>query len=72
MAGQWFQSGSPAASSVFHFRGDRSWWWVPVTAPVLGSLFGVFLYKLCIDFHNQPSHETEHEKEQAGMETSRL
>nr|XP_030114579.1 aquaporin-3-like isoform X3 [Taeniopygia guttata] len=54
------------------FTGDHSWWWVPVTAPVLGSLFGVFLYKLCIDFHNQPSHETEHEKEQAGMETSRL
>ncbi|XP_053787920.1 aquaporin-7-like isoform X2 [Vidua chalybeata] len=54
------------------FTGDHSWWWVPVTAPILGSLFGVFIYKLCIDFHNQPSHETEHEKEQAGVETSRL
>ncbi|XP_068032200.1 aquaporin-3-like isoform X2 [Anomalospiza imberbis] len=54
------------------FTGDHSWWWVPVTAPILGSLFGVFIYKLCIDFHNQPSCETEHEKEQAGMETSRL
>ncbi|XP_064259077.1 aquaporin-3-like isoform X6 [Passer domesticus] len=56
------------------FTAHHSWWWIPVTAPVLGSLFGVLVYKLCIDFHNQPGHEkeTEHEKEQADMETSRL
>ncbi|XP_033376458.1 aquaporin-7-like [Parus major] len=54
------------------FTADHSWWWVPVTAPILGCLFGVFIYKLCIDFHNHPGHETEHEKEQAVMETSRL
>ncbi|NXQ11100.1 AQP3 protein, partial [Peucedramus taeniatus] len=52
------------------FTADHCWWWIPVTAPVLGSIFGVFLYKLCIDFHNYPVNETEHEKEQAGMETS--
>ncbi|XP_041277999.1 aquaporin-7-like [Onychostruthus taczanowskii] len=54
------------------FTAHRSWWWIPVTAPILGSLFGVLIYKLCIDFHNQPGHETEHEKEQADMETSKL
>ncbi|NXQ73905.1 AQP7 protein, partial [Quiscalus mexicanus] len=52
------------------FSADHSWWWIPVTAPILGSLFGVLLYKLCIEFHNQPGHETEPEKDQAGMETS--
>ncbi|NXO26682.1 AQP7 protein, partial [Cisticola juncidis] len=52
------------------FTDDHSWWWVPVAAPILGSLFGVFIYKLCIDFHKQPDHETEHEKEQADMEIS--
>ncbi|NWT52999.1 AQP3 protein, partial [Erythrocercus mccallii] len=50
------------------FTDDHSWWWVPVAAPILGCLFGVFIYQLCIDFHNHPGHE--HEKEQAGMETS--
>uniref|UniRef100_A0A8D2P2L7 Uncharacterized protein n=1 Tax=Zosterops lateralis melanops TaxID=1220523 RepID=A0A8D2P2L7_ZOSLA len=54
------------------FTAEHSWWWVPVAAPILGCLFGVFIYKLCIDFHNHPVHENEHEKEQAGMETSRL
>ncbi|NWX66619.1 AQP7 protein, partial [Promerops cafer] len=52
------------------FSAENSWWWVPVAAPILGCLFGVFIYKLCIDFHNHPGHETEHEKEQAGTETS--
>ncbi|NWR21167.1 AQP7 protein, partial [Emberiza fucata] len=52
------------------FSADHAWWWIPVTAPTLGSLFGVLLYKLCIDFHNQPGHEAEPEKEQAGTETS--
>uniref|UniRef100_A0A8C3NUF1 AQP3 protein n=1 Tax=Cyanoderma ruficeps TaxID=181631 RepID=A0A8C3NUF1_9PASS len=54
------------------FTGEHSWWWVPVAAPILGCLFGVFIYKLFIDFHNHPVLENEHEKEQAGMETSRL
>ncbi|NXQ41432.1 AQP3 protein, partial [Catharus fuscescens] len=52
------------------FTADHSWWWVPVTAPILGCLAGVLIYKLCIDFHNHPAHEPEHEKEQEGMETS--
>ncbi|KAI1240252.1 Aquaporin-3, partial [Lamprotornis superbus] len=54
------------------FTADHSWWWVPVAAPILGCLAGVLIYKLCIDFHNHPAHETENEKEQAGMETSKL
>ncbi|NXT08143.1 AQP7 protein, partial [Prunella fulvescens] len=52
------------------FTTEHSWWWIPVIAPILGSLFGVLLYKLCIDFHNHPGHETEHEKEQADTEIS--
>ncbi|XP_059692700.1 aquaporin-7-like isoform X1 [Haemorhous mexicanus] len=54
------------------FSADHCWWWIPVAAPVLGSLFGVLLYKLLIEFHIQPCQETEPEKEQADMETSRL
>ncbi|NWV73739.1 AQP3 protein, partial [Dasyornis broadbenti] len=50
------------------FTGDHSWWWVPVAAPILGCLAGVFIYKICIDFHNQPDDETQ--KEQASTETS--
>ncbi|NWH34697.1 AQP3 protein, partial [Chloropsis hardwickii] len=53
-------------SAVFTY----SWWWVPIAAPILGSLFGVFIYKACIDFHNLSDHETEQEKEQADMQTS--
>ncbi|NXI17580.1 AQP3 protein, partial [Irena cyanogastra] len=52
------------------FTADHSWWWIPVAAPILGSLFGVLVYQLCIDFHNHPVHETAHEKEQADVETS--
>ncbi|NWX35420.1 AQP7 protein, partial [Notiomystis cincta] len=52
------------------FTADHSWWWVPVAAPILGCLAGVFIYKICIDFHNLPAHETEHEKEQEGTKTS--
>ncbi|NXC53930.1 AQP3 protein, partial [Aleadryas rufinucha] len=52
------------------FTADHSWWWVPVAAPILGCLAGVFIYKACIDFHNEPDHETENKKEEAGMETS--
>ncbi|NXX70440.1 AQP7 protein, partial [Spizella passerina] len=51
------------------FSADHCWWWIPVTAPTLGSLFGVLLYKLFIDFH-QPDPEAEPEKEQADTETS--
>ncbi|NWV29660.1 AQP3 protein, partial [Origma solitaria] len=50
------------------FTDDHSWWWVPVTAPVLGCLAGVFIYKICIDIHNQPVPETQ--KEQTSTETS--
>ncbi|NWV03735.1 AQP7 protein, partial [Ptilonorhynchus violaceus] len=52
------------------FTADHSWWWVPIAAPVLGCLAGVFIYKVVIDFHNEPAQENENEKEQAVMETS--
>ncbi|XP_017602122.1 PREDICTED: aquaporin-7 isoform X2 [Corvus brachyrhynchos] len=54
------------------FTADHSWWWVPVAAPILGCLAGVFIYKACIGFHNEPDHETENKKEEAGTETSKL
>lgn len=72
----WWQgsglSGSPAASSVFHFRAGHHWWWVPLTAPILGSLAGVLIHKLFIDFHNQPVLESGNEKGQPVVETSTL
>ncbi|NWT18092.1 AQP3 protein, partial [Vireo altiloquus] len=52
------------------FTGEHSWWWVPVAAPILGCLAGVLIYKVCIDFHKEPDHETENKKEEAGTETS--
>ncbi|NWW82280.1 AQP7 protein, partial [Climacteris rufus] len=52
------------------FTADHSWWWIPVAAPILGCLAGVFIYKVLIDFHNEPAHETENEKEHAATETS--
>ncbi|XP_017674566.1 PREDICTED: aquaporin-7-like isoform X2 [Lepidothrix coronata] len=54
------------------FTAGRNWWWVPVTAPVLGSLAGVLMYKLFIDFHNQADEEIENKKEQRGVEISKL
>ncbi|NXW38550.1 AQP3 protein, partial [Phaetusa simplex] len=67
---KWFQSGSPAASSVFYFRAGDHWWWVPLTAPILGSLAGVLIHKLFIDFHNQPIPKSGNEKGQTVVETS--
>ncbi|NXY15406.1 AQP7 protein, partial [Atrichornis clamosus] len=52
------------------FTAEHSWWWIPVTAPVLGCLAGVLIYKVFIDFHNEPAQETENKKEQTVMETS--
>ncbi|NXP24670.1 AQP7 protein, partial [Scytalopus superciliaris] len=52
------------------FTAGQHWWWVPVTAPILGCLAGALIYKLLIDFHNQPEEEIEHTKEQTGVETS--
>ncbi|NWR38188.1 AQP7 protein, partial [Tachuris rubrigastra] len=52
------------------FTAGHYWWWVPVTAPILGSLTGALIYKLFIEFHNQPDEEIENRKEQTGVETS--
>ncbi|KAJ7335153.1 hypothetical protein JRQ81_013094 [Phrynocephalus forsythii] len=35
------------------FRAGNYWWWVPVVAPTLGSLVGIFIYNILIDFHNR-------------------
>ncbi|NWV68787.1 AQP3 protein, partial [Malurus elegans] len=50
------------------FTSEHSWWWVPIAAPILGCPTGVLIYKICIDFHNEPAPETE--KEQADAESS--
>ncbi|NXW45686.1 AQP3 protein, partial [Nyctiprogne leucopyga] len=52
------------------FRAGHYWWWVPVAAPTLGSLAGVLIHKLFIDFHNQPVPESGNEKGQPVVETS--
>ncbi|XP_074667821.1 aquaporin-3-like isoform X3 [Strix aluco] len=54
------------------FTAGHNWWWVPLTAPTLGSLAGVFIHKLFIDFHNQPVLECENEKGQPVVESSTL
>ncbi|NXJ80350.1 AQP7 protein, partial [Trogon melanurus] len=51
------------------FTAGDHWWWIPLAAPTLGSLAGVLIYKLFIDFHNQPIPETRNEKEQTVVET---
>ncbi|PKU29978.1 hypothetical protein llap_19718 [Limosa lapponica baueri] len=53
-------------------RAGHHWWWVPLTALILGSLAGVLIHKLFIDFHNQPVLESENEKGQPVVETSTL
>ncbi|NXS58244.1 AQP7 protein, partial [Brachypteracias leptosomus] len=52
------------------FRAGHYWWWVPLTAPILGSLAGVLIHKLFIDFHNQPVPESGNEKGQTVVESS--
>ncbi|KAM6109271.1 aquaporin-7-like [Phoenicopterus ruber ruber] len=54
------------------FKAGHHWWWVPLTAPILGSLAGVLIHKLFIDFHNQPVPESGNEKGQPVVETSTL
>ncbi|XP_027740987.1 aquaporin-7-like isoform X3 [Empidonax traillii] len=54
------------------FTAGHHWWWVPVTAPILGSLTGALTYKLFIDIHNKPDEEIENRKEERGVETSKL
>ncbi|KFP71676.1 Aquaporin-7, partial [Acanthisitta chloris] len=51
------------------FTSRYYWWWVPLIAPTLGCLAGVLIYKLFVDFHNQPALKNENEKEQTVVET---
>ncbi|XP_062984407.1 aquaporin-7-like [Elgaria multicarinata webbii] len=44
------------------FRAADNWWWVPVIAPTLGSLVGIFIYNILIDFHNRSQPVTEHDR----------
>ncbi|XP_008117366.1 aquaporin-7 [Anolis carolinensis] len=41
------------------FLAGNCWWWVPIVAPTLGSLFGIFIYNIFVDFHNRPQPKTE-------------
>ncbi|XP_063151948.1 aquaporin-7-like isoform X1 [Candoia aspera] len=41
------------------FRAANNWWWVPVVAPTLGCLIGIFTYNILIDFHNRPRTDPE-------------
>ncbi|NWU83539.1 AQP7 protein, partial [Onychorhynchus coronatus] len=50
------------------FTTGHAWWWVPLTAPVLGCLTGALVYKLFIEFHIPLDEEIK--KEQRGVETS--
>ncbi|KAK2512128.1 aquaporin-7 [Columba guinea] len=52
------------------FTAGHYWWWVPLTAPLVGSLFGVLIYKIFVDFHNKPVLESGNEK--GVMESSTL
>ncbi|NXY44686.1 AQP7 protein, partial [Ceuthmochares aereus] len=52
------------------FTAGHHWWWVPLTAPILGSLAGALIYKLFIDFHNQSVLESGNEKGQPVLESS--
>nr|XP_009685378.1 PREDICTED: aquaporin-7-like [Struthio camelus australis] len=54
------------------FTAGHGWWWIPLIAPTLGSLFGVLIHKLFIDFHNQPVLESGNEKRQTDVEISRM
>ncbi|NXK96931.1 AQP7 protein, partial [Formicarius rufipectus] len=52
------------------FTAGKHWWWVPVTAPILGCLTGTLIYKLLIDFHNESEEEIENKPERTDLETS--
>ncbi|XP_006268313.1 aquaporin-7 [Alligator mississippiensis] len=54
------------------FRAGNNWWWVPIVAPTLGSLFGVLVHKLFIDLHNQTATDSGNEKEKYTLESARM
>ncbi|XP_006038421.2 aquaporin-7-like [Alligator sinensis] len=54
------------------FRAGNHWWWVPIVAPTLGSLFGVLVHKLFIDLHNQTATDSGNEKEKYTLESARM
>ncbi|XP_025954213.2 aquaporin-7-like [Dromaius novaehollandiae] len=54
------------------FTAGHGWWWIPLVAPTLGSLFGVLIHKLFIDLHNQPVLESGNEKRRTDVEISRM
>ncbi|KAH0627786.1 hypothetical protein JD844_008128 [Phrynosoma platyrhinos] len=65
LLGGFFNEVRPAQLSfIFSFRAANCWWWVPIVAPMLGSLVGVFIYNILIDFHNRSQKELELEPSQ--------
>lgn len=43
------------------FRAGNNWWWIPLVAPMLGSIAGAFIYKLFVGIHCEPKHKSEPE-----------
>jgi MIP family channel proteins len=36
------------------FTASNGWWWVPVVAPCIGGVLGVFVYDVCVGNHHPP------------------
>ncbi|XP_060136367.1 aquaporin-7 [Zootoca vivipara] len=51
------------------FKESNHWWWVPIGAPMLGSLLGIFIYNIFIDFHNRPRLDGTKKPDCEGEET---
>ncbi|XP_077202704.1 aquaporin-7-like [Paroedura picta] len=50
------------------FKAGNCWWWIPIVAPTLGSIVGILVYQILIDFHNRPSLEPGDETEKKNLE----
>ena len=36
---------------------DNNWFWIPIVAPLLGAVIGLFLYQICVAMHHPFSTE---------------
>nr|XP_014349232.1 PREDICTED: aquaporin-10 isoform X2 [Latimeria chalumnae] len=39
------------------FRAGNNWWWVPIVAPLVGSVIGACIYQIFIEGHHKPEPE---------------
>ena len=58
--------------ATFSFRepDGKSWWWVPIVGPLIGSLTGTVIYKLLVGVHLTSGNEAEEEDPQLIHETA--